>query len=341
MSVYEISTIFSSLNLTTVISPLLISNSTASTSNTTGCFRLAGGIALSNTTDASSHLNGGTFTTAGGMAVAKKMYIGGITTLSDTTSSSSNTIGSLCLAGSIALSNTTDASSVTNGGTVTSAGGMSIAKKVFVGGITSLLSDLNCSGNVTFSNTTSSTSSSSAAVVLNGGLSINNSTDATGTTNGGTFTTPGGASIGKKLFVGSDLRVLGNVVIDGTLNIGGSTTNIITTPTVTPTGTSNVVSTTTTKSVLNQVGSQYFYFVLFSCTPTTSGLTTTFTFPVPNIVSNFTTIFGIQVQTSGYTANSNCIFQITATTVIGTTNASVSFTSIDTSVHYIHLTLNY
>lgn len=53
-----------------------ILNSTSSTSNTTGAFRISGGIGISNTADASSITNGGTFTTAGGAAIAKKLFVG-------------------------------------------------------------------------------------------------------------------------------------------------------------------------------------------------------------------------------------------------------------------------
>lgn len=58
-----------------------ITNTTASTTNATGALTLVGGIGINNTTDASSLTNGGTFTTAGGMTIAKKLYVGGTLTL--------------------------------------------------------------------------------------------------------------------------------------------------------------------------------------------------------------------------------------------------------------------
>ena len=54
--------------------------------------------------------------------------------------------------------------------------------------------------------TTASTSSTAAAVTLAGGISTTNTTDATSVTNGGTFTTPGGAAIGKTLYLGGNLN---------------------------------------------------------------------------------------------------------------------------------------
>jgi hypothetical protein len=55
---------------------VLLDETTASTSNITGCLKLSGGLGISNTTDASSSTNGGTITTAGGAAVAKQLFVG-------------------------------------------------------------------------------------------------------------------------------------------------------------------------------------------------------------------------------------------------------------------------
>jgi hypothetical protein len=47
-----------------------------SSNSSSASVRFSGGISISNNTDATSSTNGGTFTTAGGMAVAKKLFIG-------------------------------------------------------------------------------------------------------------------------------------------------------------------------------------------------------------------------------------------------------------------------
>jgi hypothetical protein len=62
--------------------------SSASTSNSTGALRLVGGIGINNTTDATDVTNGGTITTAGGLAVAKKVFVGSSLDVANTTSSS-------------------------------------------------------------------------------------------------------------------------------------------------------------------------------------------------------------------------------------------------------------
>lgn len=47
-----------------------------STNSTSGALRMLGGISISNATDATSSANGGTFTTGGGLSVAKSVYLG-------------------------------------------------------------------------------------------------------------------------------------------------------------------------------------------------------------------------------------------------------------------------
>jgi hypothetical protein len=63
----------------TLTLPKIISNdSTPSTSNLSGAVLLSGGLGLSNATDSTSSTNGGSVTTAGGAAIAKKLYVGGV-----------------------------------------------------------------------------------------------------------------------------------------------------------------------------------------------------------------------------------------------------------------------
>ena len=59
----------------------------------------------------------------------------------------------------------------------------------------------------TSSSTSVSSSASSGSIVMSGGLSISNTKNASSITSGGTFTTLGGASIGKNLYIGTSLNV--------------------------------------------------------------------------------------------------------------------------------------
>jgi hypothetical protein len=90
----------------------------------------------------SSNPDSGTFTSLNaGSSSLGATTIGAITgtssSFSSTTSTTSNSTGSLTMAGGVGISNTTDAVSSTNGGTITTAGGVAIAKKLFVGGVSS------------------------------------------------------------------------------------------------------------------------------------------------------------------------------------------------------------
>lgn len=113
----------------------------------------------------------------------------------------------------------------------------------------------NADGTIHFYNTTPSTSNQSAALTVDGGVSINCTSLAFNTDNGGALTISGGASIKKNVLIGGDthlysttqssnvstgallvnggvgvsgnLNVLGNTVLNGDLTIRGTTTTVI------------------------------------------------------------------------------------------------------------------
>lgn len=99
---------------------------------------------------------------------------------------------------------------VDNGGAFTVLGGASFKKDVYIGGSIILSSGGSISGGsgssgytyLTLTGTDESINSSTGALVSYGGVTIQCSTDAISVTNGGSFLTPGGASIGKSLYVG-------------------------------------------------------------------------------------------------------------------------------------------
>lgn len=92
----------------------------------------------------------------------------------------------------------------------------------------------NCNNTSTFSGNISSLNSSTASLTLiNGGISVNNNTNSTSVTMGGSMTLAGGASIGKDLYIGGNLNVLSNANTIGSLfatnitSAGLISTNII------------------------------------------------------------------------------------------------------------------
>jgi hypothetical protein len=204
---------------------------TSSSSTTTGTLVVTGGVGisgnlhvggnivgtisiasltLSGTTDASSSSNGGTFTSNGGGAFNKSVYIGNNLILSGSTSilnlSGAN--------GQITITNNASSTSSTTGSIQCSGG-------IYIG------ADSLIAGSLTSSLTTASTSNTIGSVLLAGGIAINNSTDATSSTNGGTFTSAGGGAFAKSLYVGNNLIVGGNLTISGTTTqIDSTTVNI-------------------------------------------------------------------------------------------------------------------
>jgi enhancing lycopene biosynthesis protein 2 len=168
---------------TTLSSTLGVTGAT----NLSSTLGVTGAISFTNTTDATNSTTGGCLTISGGVAVAKKLFVG--TDLS--IGGNSTLTGTLGVTGATTLSST-----------------------LGVTGATTLSSTLGVTGATTLSNTLSVT----------GTISFTNITDATSSTSGGCLTISGGTAIAKKLFVGTDLSIGGNSTLTGTLGVTGATT---------------------------------------------------------------------------------------------------------------------
>jgi hypothetical protein len=158
-------------------SPSVVSvkQTTAATSTTTGALVVGGGLgvagalyagSIQNTPIGSTTANTGAFTTltsssttestsstsgaviiAGGVGIAKKLYVGGTLNVGGTFS------GALGSFTNLSTSDTTDSSS-TSTGTITTAGGVGIAKNLYVGAQLNVAGNVTVSGNLTVSGTT-------------------------------------------------------------------------------------------------------------------------------------------------------------------------------------------
>ncbi len=181
---------------------------TVSTSNSTGALILSGGIGISLATDATSSTNGGTISTAGGLAVAKKIFAGSDITTAGLLQTTIAGTGLKHTDGTITLV------SVVNSGTDASNAyiGTSSNHGLILQTNGSARLTINNTGVVSVSNTTASTSSSTGSVVLTGGLGISLSTDASSITNGGALTVAGGVAIAKKLYIGTTLTQGGTAI---------------------------------------------------------------------------------------------------------------------------------
>jgi len=216
------------LSLTGTSSQISVSSTTSSTNSGGGSIITAGGIGISNTTDASSATNGGTITTAGGVGIAKQLYVGSTTNLTQALNMGNGytavcngqgmyiNIGSGTFTASNANPSTFNQVSLSQT-TVNGTGTTALANTLFIGGppvagtlgITSAFSIYVNSGSCVFAGGTASTSSNTGQILVGGGIGISQTTDALSATNGGTITTAGGVGIAKSLWVGTDAHITG------------------------------------------------------------------------------------------------------------------------------------
>ena len=185
-----------------------LTKTTASTTSSIGSLLLNGSIAINNTTDSVDYLNGGTFTTAGGLAVGKSINIG----------NSISTNNGVSEHYTLKTNNINRFSFGFNG----SESGGNTGSNLFIKRYSDLgvfidtpLSINRETGVINFTNSNSSSSSSSGALVLQGGVSINCSTNSSSITNGGSLTTSGGAAINKDLYIGGNTHITGSNTVTG------------------------------------------------------------------------------------------------------------------------------
>lgn len=169
-----------------------------STNSSTSTFVLTrGGLSINNSANSTSATQGGAMTINGGSAIAKDLYVGGQTILTNTTSNA------LTMSGGIFVENTSNAISTSEGGSLTVLGGAGISKNVYIGG------ELTCNSTGVFNDifvmsTQHSISSSVGAIICSGGISIDSTQDSTSITQGGGLTIAGGCSISKDLYIGGE-----------------------------------------------------------------------------------------------------------------------------------------
>lgn len=205
-----------------------------------------GGIYINNTANSTSLTSGGALTVHGGSSVSGDLYIGKSCYLYDTLNTFSENLINIHDSFekrkfSINYDNNTNTLSISRFDTKERE-------------IEKTISFNNTNGTMYCNNTLKSINSSTASVVLSGGLSINCNIHAMNSSNGGSLTIAGGASISKNVFVGGDIRILstsqsnnidtgglivsggigvghninvgGNAVINGDLIVKGQTTNV-------------------------------------------------------------------------------------------------------------------
>ena len=131
------------------------------------------------------------------------LNVTGLVTFTNTTSSTSSSVGSVIMTGGLSIHSTENSVNIRNGGALTVSGGMSLLKDLYVGGSINCQAGVSILAYLTITATEESVNLSSGSIITFGGITIQCSSNSYNSTNGGSFLTPGGAAIGKKLYVGS------------------------------------------------------------------------------------------------------------------------------------------
>ena len=162
-----------------------VTNTDISTSSINGCLVLDGGLGINCTTDASSNTSGGALTVGGGASIKGQTYLGNNVILE-------SSLSTLTVNGFIYPRFFLD--NITNQ-----------KLEVSLDGINKHFTLTN--SKLTIGVTAESTSQTSAAMLINGGVSINCTSNASSITNGGALTVAGGAGIHSDVHIGESLYV--------------------------------------------------------------------------------------------------------------------------------------
>lgn len=160
---------------------------TPSTSVLTGAIRTDGGIAINNTSDATTSTAGGALTIGGGIAVFKQAYLGN-NLIMDSSSSTLSVNGSSTERFFI---DTTANESI----------------RAAPDGVNTRFTLTDTT--LTLTHTANATNATDAALILAGGIGISNASETLELGAGGSIVTEGGASFAKQLFAGGDTFIQG------------------------------------------------------------------------------------------------------------------------------------
>jgi hypothetical protein len=194
---------------------------------------------------------------------------------------------------------------------------------------------IDSTGSVKIATTSLSTSSTAGALVVNGGIAVSSSQNATSYTNGGAMTVAGGVSISKDIYIG------GNLYISGSVQAGGS----VQTPSIPIDDTNSVNCTITQISNVSllQTSNEAVLSFHVEVIPTSSSSNCQFQFSLPSRTNTFTTRGEVSAILQGYTDDTNLVplFNTLCVGVPNTTSALVKFQSASTSIHYFTVYCRY
>jgi hypothetical protein len=185
---------------------VIFTSITESINSTTGAFVINGGMSINCIDDAESLTKGGALTIAGGACIGGQTFIGGVTQFKNETPSTSVEEAAVIISGGLSIKSGQNSVNTLNGGGLTVAGGAAITGDLYVGG------SINGSGSssstyayLTLTATDDAVNLSTGTLVSLGGITLQSDTNAVNISNGGTILTPGGASIGKDVYIGGNV----------------------------------------------------------------------------------------------------------------------------------------
>lgn len=166
-------------------------------------------LTIYNTEEAYDEFTSGSLTVEGGTSIAKNLYVGGLAHFTNTMDSTS-TSGAVYIAGGLTVA--TGQASNFGSGALTVNGGAYIGGEIYIQQNLNVQGQINGGGAssstfayLTLTATDESLNLSTGSLLTFGGITIQTYTNAENVSNGGSFLTPGGASVGKDVYIGGDL----------------------------------------------------------------------------------------------------------------------------------------
>jgi hypothetical protein len=164
-------------------------------------------LSVYNTSPATSSVSSGSLTVAGGTSISKNLFVGGQATFTNTLNSSSTSAAVLINGG---LTVATSQSGTIGSGALTVNGGGYFNGELYIQQNLIVQGKINSASSsifpyLTLTATDESLNLSSGSFLTSGGITIKSSKNSINISNGGSLLTPGGASIGRDLYIGGDL----------------------------------------------------------------------------------------------------------------------------------------
>lgn len=175
------------------------------------------------------------------------------------------------------------------------------------------------------------TNTGANALQIDGSINVTNSTNSSSSVNGGSITTLGGLGVNKDVYIGGSLYLSGGIT-------GGSSIPSLTTNTLVNT---SFVSSFNVKLLAN--GDDRTLKCIFRSIPDVIGGVTSFRFPLPDRINNFSSHYQVisSIMGSHDEVDFFSIENITCRSITGTTDVLISFTSGSASVHTLQILIEY